>query len=104
MEDLSAPVNTSQGAFDHARSASRHQHAIEQAGSIDRDKVAAKLNAMDVTTFFGRDKFATGAGDHGLQIAHDMVLAQWQTRGGKLVKEMVWPDAAATAKVAYPIH
>ena len=80
------------------------QHAIEQAGSIERDKVAAKLNAMDVTTFFGRDKFATGAGDHGLQIAHDMVLAQWQTRGGKLEKEMVWPDAAATAKVVYPIH
>ena len=80
------------------------QHAIEQAGSIERDKVAAKLNAMDVTTFFGRDKFATGAGDHGLQIAHDMVLAQWQMKDGKLDKEMVWPDAAATAKVVYPIR
>lgn len=80
------------------------QHAIEQAGSIDRDKVAAKLNALDVTTFFGRTKMATDPGRHGLQLAHDMVLAQWQNKGGKLVKEMVWPDAAATAKVVYPIH
>ncbi|MGH8686499.1 MAG: amino acid ABC transporter substrate-binding protein [Burkholderiales bacterium] len=80
------------------------QHAIEQAGSIDRDAVAAKLNAMEVTTFFGRCKFATGEQDHGLQLAHDMVLAQWQTKGGELVKEMVWPDAAATAKATYPLR
>ncbi len=35
------------------------QHAIEQAGSIDRDKVTAELNKIDTTTFFGRTKFAT---------------------------------------------
>lgn len=80
------------------------QHAIEQAGSIDREKVAAKLNALDVTTFFGRTKFATDPGHHGLQLVHDMVLAQWQMKDGKLVKEMVWPDAAATAKVVYPLR
>jgi branched-chain amino acid transport system substrate-binding protein len=80
------------------------QHAIEQAGSINREKVAAKLNAMDVTTFWGRDKFDTDPGHHGLQAAHDMVLAQWQMKDGKLVKEMVWPTSAATAKVVYPIH
>ncbi|MGH8749374.1 MAG: amino acid ABC transporter substrate-binding protein [Burkholderiales bacterium] len=80
------------------------QHAIAEAGSIDREKVATKLNAMDVTTFFGRYKVSTEAASHGLQQAHDMVLAQWQTKGGQLVKEMVWPDAAATAKVIYPIH
>ena len=80
------------------------QHAIEEAGSINRDKVAEKLNGMDVTTFFGRDKFSTDPQSHGLQLAHDMVLAQWQTKGGELVKEMVWPDAAATAKVVYPLH
>jgi hypothetical protein len=33
-----------------------------------------------------------------------MVLAQWQMKDGKLVKEMVWPTSAATAKVVYPIH
>ena len=80
------------------------EHAIERAHSINREKVAAALNKMDVTTFYGRTKFATGHGDHGLQIAHDMVLAQWQKKNGELVKEMIWPDAAATAKALYPIH
>jgi branched-chain amino acid transport system substrate-binding protein len=80
------------------------QHAIEQAGSIDREKVTAELNKINATTFFGRTQFATDAAHHGLQLAHDMVLAQWQTKDGKLAKEMVWPDAAATAKVVYPLH
>ena len=79
------------------------QHAIEQARSIDPEKVTAELNKIDTTTFFGRSKFATDAGHHGLQVAHQMVLAQWQSKGGQLDKEMVWPDAAATAKVLYPL-
>ncbi|MGA8050741.1 MAG: amino acid ABC transporter substrate-binding protein [Burkholderiales bacterium] len=79
------------------------QHAIEQAHSIDPEKVTAELNKIDTTTFFGRNKFATDAGHHGLQVAHQMVLAQWQKKGGGLEKEMVWPDAAATAKVLYPL-
>jgi len=79
------------------------QHAIEQARSIDPEKVTAELNKIDTTTFFGRNKFATDAGHHGLQVAHQMVLAQWQAKGGQLDKEMVWPDAAATAKVLYPL-
>ena len=73
------------------------QRAIEQAGSLDTDKVAAALDKTDVTTFFGRDKFATDPKNHGLQTAHQMVLAQWQMKGGKLEKEIVWPDAARTA-------
>lgn len=79
------------------------QHAMQQAGSIDPEKVAAELNKIDTTTFFGRNKFATDAGHHGLQLAHQMVLAQWQTKNGQLVKEMVWPDAARTAAVVYPL-
>jgi branched-chain amino acid transport system substrate-binding protein len=73
------------------------QHAIETAGSIDPDKVAAALDATDVTTFFGHIKFATDPAHHGLQIAHEMVLAQWQRKDGKLVREVVWPKAAQTA-------
>lgn len=73
------------------------QHAIEQANSIDPAQVAAVLNKMDVTTMFGRTKFATDAKDHGLQIGHDMVLAQWQMKNGKLIKEVIWPAAAKTA-------
>ena len=59
------------------------QHAIEQAGSIDQAKVASALNAMDVTTLFGRTKFSTDPKEHGLQLAHEMVLGQWQKKGDK---------------------
>ena len=77
------------------------QHAIEKAGTIDPAKVAAELNAMDVTTFFGRTKFSTDPKEHGLQIGHDMVLAQWQKKDGKLIKEVIWPKAAKTADALY---
>ena len=79
------------------------QHAIEQAGSIDPQKVTAALNKTDVNTFFGNDKFATDAKNHGLQVGHQMVLAQWQLKNGKLEKEIVWPDAARTAPMLYPL-
>jgi branched-chain amino acid transport system substrate-binding protein len=77
------------------------QHAIEQAGSIDPAKVADALNKTDATTMFGRTKFATDPKDHGLQIGHEMVLAQWQKKDGKLVKEVIWPKAAKTADILY---
>lgn len=79
------------------------QHAIEQAGSIDPEKVTDALNATDVTTFFGRVKFATDPGHHGLQVAHAMVLAQWQMANGKLGRQVVWPTDAASAPLIYPI-
>lgn len=77
------------------------QHAIEQAGSVDPEKVTGALNKMNVTTFFGRTKFATGAKNHGLQIGHQMVLAQWQKKNGKLEKEIVWPNEAKTSNIMY---
>ncbi len=77
------------------------QHAIEQAGSVEPDKVAAELNKMDATTLFGKTKFATDPKEHGLQIGHEMVLAQWQKKDGTLVKEVVWPTAAKTADILY---
>jgi branched-chain amino acid transport system substrate-binding protein len=73
------------------------QHAMEKASSIEPDKVAAELTKMEVTTFFGKYKVANDAKNHGLQVAHQMVLAQWQMKNGKLSLEMVWPDAAKTA-------
>jgi len=79
------------------------QHAIEQAGSIDPEKVAAALNATDVTTFFGHIKFATDPGHHGLQEAHKMVLAQWQMVNGKLGRQVVWPTEAQSANLLYPM-
>jgi len=80
------------------------QRAIEQAGGTDTAKLAAALNATDVTTFYGRTKFSTGTGDHGLQVGHAMVIAQWQKdKAGKLVKQVVWPANAKSANLVYPI-
>jgi branched-chain amino acid transport system substrate-binding protein len=78
------------------------QHAIERAGSIEPAKVAAELNKMKATTLWGGTQFSTEPKSHGLQLAHQMVLTQWQMQGGKLVKEVVWPASAATAKIAFP--
>jgi len=79
------------------------QHAIEQAQSIDPEKVTAALNATDITTFFGHIKFMTDPGHHGLQAAHEMVLAQWQKINGKPGRQVVWPAAAQSAPLIYPI-
>jgi len=81
------------------------QHAIEQAGSIDTPKVAQALNSTDLTTFWGKTKFATAANEHGLQVGHTMVLAQWQKdKAGKLAKQVVWPLDAKSANLLLPIH
>ncbi|MGA9191458.1 MAG: amino acid ABC transporter substrate-binding protein [Anaerolineales bacterium] len=79
------------------------QTALENAGSTDTQAVAAALNQMDVMTFFGTEKFDTSAENHGLQIGHEMVYIQWQKdSSGNLVKEIVWPEGAATASAVYP--
>lgn len=72
-------------------------HAIEKAGTAEPARVAAMLNRLDVTTLFGRARFATEAKEHGLQIAHEMVLRQWQKRSGRLTPEVIWPPPAKTA-------
>ena len=77
------------------------QHAIEQAGSIDQAKVADALNKFDVTSMFGRTKFSTDPKQHGLQLAHAMVVGQWQKKAGQLVKEVIWPNEAKTAETIY---
>jgi branched-chain amino acid transport system substrate-binding protein len=79
------------------------QHAIEQANSIEPEKVTAALNTTDVTTFFGHIKFATDPGHHGLQMAHEMVLAQWQKVNGKPGRQVVWPLDAKSADLIYPL-
>ena len=81
------------------------QRAVEQAGGTDTAKVANALNATDITTFYGRTKFSTAANEHGLQVGHAMVLAQWQKdKSGALVKQVVWPLAGKSANLVYPIH
>ncbi len=77
------------------------QNAIEKAGSVDQAKVAAELIKTDATTFFGKTKFSNDPKEHGLQLGHEMVLAQWQKKDGKLAKEVIWPIAAKTAEILY---
>lgn len=80
------------------------QKAIEDAGSVDPEKVKAALEAMDVFTFYGGIKFDTSAEAHGLQIGHQMVVAQWQKDdAGELVRKVVWPADVANADPLYPI-
>jgi hypothetical protein len=50
---------------------------------------------------FGRTKFSTEPKEHGLQVAHAMVLGQWQKKDGQLVKEVIWPREAKTADILY---
>ena len=72
-------------------------HAIEKAGTAEPERVVAVLNRLDLTTLFGRTRFATDPKEHGLQVAHEMVLRQWQKRAGALAPEVIWPPTAKTA-------
>jgi branched-chain amino acid transport system substrate-binding protein len=72
-------------------------HAIEKAGTMEPGRVAAALNRVDLTTMFGRVRFATEPKEHGLQVGHEMVLRQWQKRAGRLAQEVIWPLPAKTA-------
>lgn len=74
------------------------QKAIEDADSVDPDKVVAALDKLNLLTFYGSVQFSTDAKTHGKQISHEMVLMQWQKdASGKLVSQIVWPTTAKTA-------
>lgn len=80
------------------------QKAIEDAGSVDPEKVKAALEAMDIFTFYGGIKFDTSPEAHGLQTGHQMVVAQWQKNdAGELVRKVIWPADVANADPLYPI-
>jgi branched-chain amino acid transport system substrate-binding protein len=77
------------------------ERAVGEAGTIDREPVEAALAATDLMTFFGRIKFDREQ-HFGLQIGHEMVYVQWQKKGYRSEREIVWPEAAASAKMLYP--
>lgn len=80
------------------------QKAIEDADSVDPEKVKTALEAMDLFTFYGGIKFDTSAEAHGLQVGHQMVVAQWQKDDtGQLVRKVIWPADVANADPLYPI-
>ena len=71
-----------------------YMEGVKRAGSLDADKVREALLKLELRTAFGDYKV-----DHdGIQIAHKMVITQWQD--GK--KVTVWPDELANGKPRFP--
>ena len=68
--------------------------AVKRAGTLDADKVREQLLKMEMKTAFGDYKVDAD----GFQVAHKMVMLQWQD--GKRV--VVWPDDLAGGKARYP--
>ena len=70
------------------------QYAIQNAGSLDPQKVRDALAALNVVTFYGILKFD----DRGINVYKPMAVNQIQK--GNLVT--VWPSAVQNAQPAYP--
>ena len=68
--------------------------AVKRAGTLDADKVREQLLKMEIKTAFGDYKVDAD----GFQVAHKMVMLQWQD--GK--RAVVWPDDLAGGKARYP--
>ena len=68
--------------------------AVKRVGSLDREKIRDAILKLDINTVFGPFKVDSD----GLQIAHKMLMLQWQD--GK--KVIVWPEELATGKARFP--
>jgi branched-chain amino acid transport system substrate-binding protein len=71
-----------------------YAEAAKRAKSLDSDLVRAELLKLKIRTAFG--DYAVD--QDGFQVAHKMVMIQWQD-AKRLV---VWPDDLANAKMRYP--
>jgi len=71
-----------------------HLEAVKRAGGLDGDRVRGEIQKMDLNTAFGAFKVDAA----GVQVAHKMLLFQWQD--GK--KAIVWPEELAPAKPRFP--
>jgi branched-chain amino acid transport system substrate-binding protein len=71
-----------------------YAEGVRRAKSLDADLVRAELLKLKMRTAFG--DYAVD--QDGFQIAHKMVMIQWQD-GKRLV---VWPDDLANGKMRYP--
>ncbi len=68
--------------------------AVKKAGSLDKDKLRDAFRELDVTTAFGRYKVDSS----GMQVGKPSYTIQWISG----VRQIIAPQAAATAKPAYP--
>jgi branched-chain amino acid transport system substrate-binding protein len=71
-----------------------YTEGVKRAGTLDSAKVREQLLKLEMKTAFGDFK----VDETGFQIAHKMVMLQWQD--GK--KVIVWPDDLANAKPRFP--
>ena len=71
-----------------------YAEGVKKAGTLEADKVREALLALKTRTMFGDYQ----VDKDGFQIAHKMVLLQWQE--GKRV--VVWPDELANGKPRFP--
>ena len=71
-----------------------YAEGVKKAGTLDADKVRDALLALKTRTMFGDYQ----VDKDGFQVAHKMVLLQWQE--GKRV--VVWPDDLANGKPRFP--
>lgn len=70
--------------------------AIDEANSLDPDVVRKIMNKLHYMTYFGEWKIDP---ETGKQLAHDMVVLQWQAKELKII----WPPSAQTSKPVYPM-
>ena len=68
--------------------------AIQKANSLTTLEVRTALGGMHIMDFFGEFQIDS----RGLQIAHSMVLIQWQAAALQIVQ----PQAVAESGVQYP--
>jgi branched-chain amino acid transport system substrate-binding protein len=68
--------------------------ASKRAGSLDSAKVRDAILRMDLNTVYGAFK----VDQDGVQIAHKMLIFQWQD-GQKVI---VWPEELAPGKLRFP--
>ncbi len=68
--------------------------AVKRAGSLESEKVRDVILKLDLHTVFGAFKVDRD----GFQIAHKMLMFQWQD--GK--KVIVWPEELAPLKARFP--
>jgi branched-chain amino acid transport system substrate-binding protein len=68
--------------------------AVRRAESLNSEKIRAAILQMDHSTVFGRFR----VDQDGFQVAHKMLLFQWQD--GK--KVIVWPEELAPGKARFP--
>jgi branched-chain amino acid transport system substrate-binding protein len=68
--------------------------AVKRAGSLDGDRVRNEILKLDTHTAYGAFKVDEG----GFQVAHKMVMFQWQD-GRKVI---VWPEELAADRPRFP--